>query len=86
MQRFVKGFDPRPPTMMNEKLFPVMADKGYKDTTTPRQIPWSMAERAYESYVRAYGRIQSLERIAARGGFWSGELDVYIPGWRDEMK
>ena len=37
-------------------------------------IPWWLAELAYESYVRCYGNRQTLERLAERGGFGRGEL------------
>jgi hypothetical protein len=32
-------------------------------------IPWSLAERIYAVYADLYGRDQSLERLAERGGF-----------------
>ena len=32
-------------------------------------VPWSMAEKAYETYIRLIGKVQTLERIAERGGF-----------------
>ncbi|RLC88679.1 MAG: hypothetical protein DRJ03_02040 [Chloroflexi bacterium] len=32
-------------------------------------IPWGMAEQAYAAYVRKIGAVQTLERIAERGGF-----------------
>lgn len=32
-------------------------------------IPWAAAEKAYECYAKCYGRQQSLERLAERGGF-----------------
>lgn len=37
-------------------------------------VPWNLAERAYETYVCRYGKRQTLERIAARGGFGWDEL------------
>lgn len=41
-------------------------------------IPWSLAERAYRTYAEHYGRQQSLERLAERGGFgWSEFLHLY---------
>lgn len=45
-------------------------------------IPWSLAERAYAVYASRYGRAQSLERLAERGGFGINELDDLVPGWR----
>ena len=37
-------------------------------------IPWSLAEQAYKVYAARYGRGQSLERLAERGGFGLAEL------------
>ncbi|MFV8250223.1 hypothetical protein [Bdellovibrio bacteriovorus] len=47
-------------------------------------IPWSIAEKAYAAYCKSGGYSQSLERIAARGGFYPVEMDTLYPGWRDE--
>jgi hypothetical protein len=49
------------------------------------RIPRSVAERAWVSYARRYGRDQSLDRICERGGFGAGELDMFAPGWREEV-
>ena len=44
-------------------------------------VSWAAAERAYESYVMCYGRDQSLERLAERGGFGLCEFaDLYNGG------
>jgi hypothetical protein len=51
----------------------------------PVRIPWSVAEKAYGAYAREYGRGQSLERLAERGGFGWCEMDQLHPGWRDEV-
>ena len=37
-------------------------------------IPWWLAQVAYQEYSRRYGTAQSLEKLAARGGFGRGEL------------
>jgi hypothetical protein len=37
-------------------------------------IPWWLAEIAYEEYVNLFGKDQSLERLAERGGFGRWEL------------
>jgi hypothetical protein len=42
-----------------------------------------LAEKAYEVYSSKYGTSQSLERLAERGGFGLGELDEFVPGWRE---
>ena len=55
------------------KKFPIVhiPEAGPDEPGAPGfEIPWSMAEKAYETYVAALGRgIQTLEQIAARGGF-----------------
>lgn len=48
-------------------------------------IPWSLHRRAWDAYAARCGRDQSPERIAERGGFGTGELDMFVPGWRDEV-
>lgn len=63
------------------KMFPVMGDKC---APGPFNIPWSIAEKACGAYAVQYGRRQSLERVAERGGFYWGELDDLYPQWRDE--
>jgi len=45
--------------------------KHIKDRST---IPWWLAEIAYEFYASRYGRTQTLERLAQRGGFCPDEL------------
>lgn len=37
-------------------------------------VPWWLAEVAYEWYVHLFGRRQSLEQLAERGGFGHYEL------------
>ncbi|QSQ24884.1 hypothetical protein JY651_08075 [Pyxidicoccus parkwayensis] len=46
-------------------------------------MPWEMAERAWAAYSQAYGREQSVERLAERGGYSWGEMDMFFPGWRE---
>lgn len=48
-------------------------------------IPWSLHLRAWDRYAEKYGRSQSAKRLAERGGFGVSELDVFVPGWRDEV-
>lgn len=48
-------------------------------------IPWSLHLRAWDAYAKRYGRSQTAERLAERGGFGTRELDVFVPGWRDEV-
>lgn len=54
----------------------------------PAGIPWSMHLRAYEAYCRRYSEqpaLIDLDGRRCRGGFGTGELDEFIPGWRDEL-
>ena len=67
--------------MESEKVFPLQASNG---RPAPLKIPWSIAEKAYSQYVFSYGRGQSLERIAQRGGFSALEMDELFPGWENE--
>lgn len=51
----------------------------YHDKT----IPWRVHGLAWEAYAKEYGTSQSAERLAERGGFGIGEMDRFLPGWRD---
>lgn len=64
-----------------EKLFPIQAERGAKPF--PMCVPWSVAELAYSVYASLYGKSQSLDRLAQRGGFAPSEMDQYAPGWRE---
>lgn len=66
--------------MVETRRFPLLAPET-RGRTAPRSIPWSVAERAYEKYSARYGRAQSLERLAERGGFGPGEMDDLYPEW-----
>ena len=63
-----------------EKIAPV---QGYS-----AGIPWAMHLRAYDVYCKKYGpqeALVNLEGRNCRGGFSTSELDVFIPGWREEL-
>lgn len=63
-----------------EKRAPV---QGY-----PGGIPWAIHLEAYEVYCKRYGSQQALidlEGRNCRGGFSTGELDEFIPGWRERV-
>lgn len=65
---------------MTERIAPV---QGYA-----AGIPWSMHLRAYDAYCKKYGpqaAMIDLEGRNCRGGFSTGELDDFIPGWREEL-
>lgn len=52
---------------------------------TNLQIPWNVHLAAWHRHRILHGPQQSAERIAERGGFGEGELDLYVPGWRSEI-
>lgn len=65
---------------MSEKMAPV---QGYS-----AGIPWSMHLRAYDAYSKKWSpqpAMIDLEGRNCRGGFSVGELDDFIPGWREEL-
>lgn len=65
-----------------EKRFPILKPPGVKHTRSGYvDLPWLVAELAYEAYAKKYGKSQSLERIAERGGFGEYELDELYPEW-----
>jgi hypothetical protein len=49
-------------------------------------IPWDMHMEAYAAYCKKYGKQDALIEGWCRGGFGTEELDMFIPGWRDEIK
>lgn len=65
---------------MSNKIAPV---QGYAPG-----IPWEMHLRAYAVYCDKCGpqpAMIDLEGRNCRGGFYVGELDQFIPGWREEL-
>lgn len=64
-----------------QRMFPIQFERGAK--AHPRQVPWWIAELAYSVYAGRYGHSQSLERLAERGGFAPGEMDEFLPDWRE---
>lgn len=66
------------------KTFPIQAPyrgEAHYGKPYPARIPWWLAEEAFGAYSSRYGRDQSLEQLAARGGFGTGEMDTFRPGW-----
>lgn len=64
------------------KMFPIQ--RSYtKQKPHPTSIPWEVADLAYSVYSNLYGRDQSLERMAERGGFGAKEMDELLPDWRE---
>lgn len=62
--------------MTDHGPFPILKERGQPSGT----IPLCLAEIAYEEYARRFGRSQSLERMAERGGFGRVELVKLIRG------
>lgn len=50
-----------------------------------RTIPWELHCLAWEAYSQKYGSGQSAEQIADRGGFGAGEMDRFLPDWRERV-
>ena len=46
-----------------------MADRTFPIQGFAPGVPWAAAEQAYETYAKHFGKEQSLERLAERGGF-----------------
>jgi len=63
------------------RMFPIQSQRGAKPH--PLMIPWAIAELAYSVYSQRYGREQSLEGLAERAGFGPGEMDDFLPDWRE---
>lgn len=70
----------------SERSFPIMREgrdaRGYRVSGT-LYVPWKIGEEAWQRYAAKYGRGQSVERIAERGGFGEYEMDEFRPGWQD---
>lgn len=64
-----------------ERMFPILTQRGA--AAHPLKIPWSVAELAYSVYAGKFGKFQSLERLAERGGFGPDEMDEFVPDWRE---
>jgi hypothetical protein len=65
-------------------------EEGAKEKIAPVQgyaagIPWSMHLRAYDVYCKRYGAQEAMITGWCRGGFAVPELDMFIPGWREEL-
>jgi hypothetical protein len=47
-------------------------------TRPPGVISWAEHEEAWREYAERFGKNQSAERIAERGGFSYGELQMFL--------
>lgn len=68
------------------RWFPIVTPAHHHDKDCkayPPRIPWHVAELAYSVYAARWGGSQSLERLAERGGFHPGEMDEFLPNWRE---
>ena len=71
--------------MAGERRFPIQGETRHREDRTlehvpPSSVPWSEAEHAYTTYSMIYGTMQSLERLAERGGFGIEEFRVWRSG------
>lgn len=74
---------------MSDRRFPIQAeDVGRHHPRRPAgTVPWSVGVAAWERYAARYGRDQSAERIAERGGFGHGEMHTFLgPGWVEHFE
>jgi hypothetical protein len=73
--------------MQDDRMFPIQ--RQYAKGDLPRlpggQVPWCVAERAYEVYAAKYGTHQTLEHLAERGGFGWNELVWLLRGGKDDF-
>ena len=60
--------------LTSQKNFPIQKTYGVGGNEPQTVIPWWLAEEAYSYYASRFGRGQSLERLAERGGFARKEL------------
>ena len=59
------------------KRFPLQA-YAYTARSKPITIPWKFAEEASKEYSSQFGKGQSLERLAERGGFGAEEIIMLL--------
>lgn len=73
-----------PESSPQPKMFPIQNyHRREAQRPHPIEIPWSVAELAYSEYSRRYGRGQTLQGLADRGGFDAAEMDEFCPDWRE---
>jgi hypothetical protein len=75
-------YEERDALKAERRTFPLQPDR--KAKPGPVNIPWSVAEKAYGVYALRFGKDQSIERLAERQGFSWSEMDMFLPGWREE--
>ena len=51
----------------------------------PAGIPWWLHLEAYAVYSKKWSPQEALIKDGCRGGFSTGELDQFVPGWRDRI-
>ena len=61
--------------MSDARPFPIQGEGHH---IAPCTVPWWLAQEAYAYYSSRFGREQSLERIAERGGFGREELVAFL--------
>ena len=71
---------------MSGRRFPLqrsLSPKAREAEDQRASVPWIIGQMAWDRYAAQYGKDQSVERIAERHGFSNGEMDKFLPGWRE---
>jgi hypothetical protein len=72
---------------MGEKMFPIQSDTTRErpyETLPSSEVPWWLAKVAWAVYESKYGKSQSMERMAERGGFGRGEFLWLLRGGKED--
>jgi hypothetical protein len=75
--------------MSDEKRAPVQGERRIavgRSGRVPGTVSWQEHLEAYEDYARLYGRDQSAERLADRGGFSYFELVQHLHRFPDSWR
>ena len=91
MADFARGLEGETVALQSERDEALKALEIHEGKKAPVQgyvpgIPWDMHMEAYAAYCKKYGEQKALIEGWCRGGFGDSELDMFIPGWRDELK
>ena len=66
-----------------------MTDRRFPVAGTDLTIPWAVAERAQATFVLEWDWPRNpipLELREKLGGFTEGQLDAWVPGWRENAR
>lgn len=72
--------------MKTERRFPIQQQQdSINGFVRPAgYVPWGIAALAYQRYIARYGQQETMEELAARGGFGWGELVHLLIGEKDK--